>query len=110
MDILVDKKVKTRKPHRCFGCNEIIPAKTEDVQFTTIANDGSVYTNYTCTRCEEWINKNRDYFECGEFYRGDIKEAMIDSGEWVELPQAIESSENTQAQAGGRKGSGGSHE
>lgn len=47
MDVLLDKVVKTRKPHKCFGCNEVIPEKTEGVRFATMANEGSVYSTYT---------------------------------------------------------------
>ncbi|WP_340012406.1 hypothetical protein MHI32_11935 [Paenibacillus sp. FSL H7-0690] len=82
MDVLIDKLVKTRKFHRCFGCNETIPEKTDGIRFTKLANEGRVYSTYTCARCEEWIKNNHGYFEDGEYYRGDIKEAMVESGEW----------------------------
>lgn len=47
MDVLLDKVVKTRKPHKCLGCNEVIPEKTEGVRFANMANKGSVYSTYT---------------------------------------------------------------
>lgn len=69
MHILDSRKVKTRKPH------------TENVDTQTVAYDGTVHTNYNCKRCDDWIKKNRDYFN-GEWYGGDIREAMKETGEW----------------------------
>jgi RNase P subunit RPR2 len=76
MDFLNSKKVKTRKPHICHGCQELIPANTENVDTQTIANEGTVYTIYNCKRCDDWINKNPNYFDDNEWNEGDIKTAM----------------------------------
>ena len=51
MDILRDEDVtKTRKPHRCFGCLEIIPSGSK--AHVQINNDlgklGSIYTHLWC--------------------------------------------------------------
>lgn len=81
MHILDSRKVKTRKPHMCHGCQQLIPANTENVDTQTVAYDGTVHTNYNCKRCDDWIKKNRDYFN-GEWYEGDIREAMKETGEW----------------------------
>lgn len=81
MDILDNRKVKTRKSHICHGCQKLIPAKTEDVDYKTIACDGYLYSVYNCKRCEEWLNRNPDYFD-DEYHEGDIREAMKDMGEW----------------------------
>lgn len=45
--------VKTRKPHRCWGCLEIIPAGTR-VWSETSAYDGTVGTIYMCDPCNAY--------------------------------------------------------
>lgn len=81
MDVLSDKKVKVRKQHICFGCCEVIPQGTEGIRKTDIANEGDVYTNYLCARCDDWVSENTDHFQ-DEWYQGDVKEDMDACGKW----------------------------
>jgi len=81
---------RTRKPHRCFDCREIIPAGTE-VAFFTGAFDGAAYTLYMHQDCQKaawhwrdlaakaWPNCYfddgyppllEDLHDCGEFEAG----------------------------------------
>lgn len=53
---------RTRKPHRCFDCREIIPAGTE-VAFFTGAFDGAAYTLYMHQDCQEAAWHWRDLVE-----------------------------------------------
>lgn len=56
------KEVKTRKPHRCWGCAKIYPAETEMVSASYV-DDGTLYSCYWCETCEEYM---RRYFESGD--------------------------------------------
>ena len=62
MGFLRDKKVKTRKPHECFACLEIIPIGAE-VDCQTCADD-TIYSLYTCEECQSLLEKYPDnYFD-----------------------------------------------
>ena len=61
-DILRWNIVKTRKPHKCFGCGKTHPAKTKMVS-AAYAEDGSVFGCYWCDVCVEYMHK---YFESGD--------------------------------------------
>ena len=45
--------LKTRRPHRCFGCGRRIPKGTR-AETVRVANDGTVSTTYTCLDCSEF--------------------------------------------------------
>ena len=63
MPVLIrEKKVKTRKDHRCFGCREKIPAGSE-VHTETCAGNGSLYTLYFCGACWWFMNENRAHYD-----------------------------------------------
>ena len=79
-DILRWKDVKTRKPHKCWGCYKTYPAGTEMVS-AAYADGGSVHGCYWCETCVEYMNR---YFEQGdECVRGDIYAGDPDA--WKEL-------------------------
>jgi hypothetical protein len=52
---LLDHRIvfKTRKRHRCFGCNRVIPKGTRADKATS-AEDGEVYSSYMCLDCAEF--------------------------------------------------------
>ncbi len=54
MDIVSDKKVKTRKPHKCWGCAEDIPVG-RTVTCVTSVDGGEIATVYWCDRCEKFL-------------------------------------------------------
>ncbi len=55
MQNLADKKVKTRKPHRCHGCIDIIPTGTT-VRYTANVDGGRVAGAYWCDRCDAFMD------------------------------------------------------
>ncbi len=68
---------KTRKPHRCHGCMEIIPVGSEAL-VNTCTDGGEIYTLYFCKSCTDWLKGQcRGCKECrpwGEgLCEGDIK-------------------------------------
>ena len=68
MNIVSDKKVKTRKPHKCWGCMEDIPTGAT-VQAVTSVDGGKIATVYWCDRCADFITKvdwGEDGWEFGE--------------------------------------------
>lgn len=67
MDVLTQKIVNTRKPHTCFGCSRKFPAGTR-MEFSTIADGGTVNNSYLCETCVEVVNEissESGYFEYG---------------------------------------------
>lgn len=69
MDIVSDKTVKTKKPHRCWGCTKEYP-KASIMRVVVCKND-SISRAYWCEKCTERINKmtndqRYDYFNAGE--------------------------------------------
>jgi hypothetical protein len=70
-NLLRDGYVKTRKPHKCFGCQETIPAGVR-VYHQTCVDDGTAYDIYMCDSCREWCgNQVRvDYWNSGKTVKG----------------------------------------
>jgi hypothetical protein len=62
LDILTDKKVKTRKAHVCHGCAHSYPPKTE-MRYVTSVDGGDISSAYWCKSCEEVIDKTYDYHD-----------------------------------------------
>ena len=46
-DIIINK---TRKPHKCFGCNRTIEAGNR-MGYVVVADAGTVYGDYFCDTC-----------------------------------------------------------
>lgn len=63
---------KTRKPHRCFGCREIIPAGSPAMYCSGVW-EGDFSSAYYCMPCEEFIKDpaNQEIWSEG-IYAGDI--------------------------------------
>ena len=70
--ILRDTWVTTRKPHKCFGCRDVIPAGTQ-AWYTAGKWDGD-FSYYLCETCNEWVMDNLDRVE--DFGEGDVKMDM----------------------------------
>lgn len=75
MTCLQDKIVKTKKEHRCFGCNKKFPPKRK-LRYQAGTWEGEFYSAYMCEPCykELMINDYSDGF-CG----GDLREGRIET-------------------------------
>ena len=56
MNLISDKKVKTRKMHKCWGCLESIPIGTSTTRITSV-DGGEIASVYWCDRCEKFLSK-----------------------------------------------------
>lgn len=77
MDVLTKKIVKTRKPHTCFGCERKFPSGTT-MEFSTIADGGTVHNSYLCQTCLEVIAnlvRESGYFE---YCYGDLRDEALE--------------------------------
>lgn len=72
--ILSNTRVKTAKPHKCFGCAREFPKHT--VMERTAVKDGkSVFTVYLCETCQE---VQEETMQPGDTYcLGDLREAAL---------------------------------
>jgi len=71
MNCITQKKVRTRKPHRCWGCCVPIPAGTL-TEITVGADMDGISTAYWCDTCVEIMADMYDP-ESGLDY-GDLRE------------------------------------
>ena len=60
MDILENKKVKTRKDHLCFACHRKFPKGTEMSRQVNVSY-GEIYQVYWCETCDEILQNHSDY-------------------------------------------------
>lgn len=67
------KEVLTRKPHNCFGCMDVYPAKSKMYKNDGINEGNEIYSLYFCSICNAYIN-NVDVFEDGGIHCGELKE------------------------------------
>ncbi len=88
--VLQDGIVKTRKPHKCHGCCETIPAGTH--VYHQKCTDEGIYEIYMCDACREWCrnmeNKDicfgnitkgcRDCIDAEQAFEGYVKECRND--------------------------------
>ncbi|ASV67591.1 hypothetical protein [Cytobacillus kochii] len=85
MDILTDKKVKTRKTHVCHGCVTSYPPKTE-MRYVTSIDGGEFQSAYCCQTCDEVIEKTYDYIDLQNGIGfGDVKDFDIPFWQGVHL-------------------------
>lgn len=73
-NILKYNKVKTRKPHVCFGCNKKYPKGCE-LTYVTYANENTVFNCYWCDTCLEYMKKYKidEIYYKGEIWDNDRK-------------------------------------
>ncbi|HBG21971.1 MAG TPA: hypothetical protein DDW83_01805 [Peptococcaceae bacterium] len=72
-DILRWQEVKTRKPHKCWGCDKEYPAGTQMIS-AAYADGGTVFGGYWCKTCQEYMHRHfesGDECEQGEIYEND---------------------------------------
>lgn len=86
MDVLMDKLVKTRKPHRCWGCSrEMRPGSMMRCKSTVDAC--GFMSSYFCVVCDEYMSIHG--FRDDEWIRGgELKEN--DPEGWEEVRKDIE--------------------
>ena len=84
MRIISDKRVKTRKPHVCWGCNTLEPIGTIMLAIAQ-ADGGTVNTTYWCMTCMTYMAR---YFDDGDVYgSGDI--IANDPERWAEIHEQV---------------------
>lgn len=81
-DLISEQAIKkTRKPHRCHGCLEVIPAGSEALANTN-TDSGEIYTLYFCVACRDWLKSEcrecRMCYEDPGMMEGDIKACRQD--------------------------------
>ena len=76
MDTLEYRLVKTRKPHRCWGCERRLPAGTAMFVIVTV-DHGEIGRTYVCQTCEavyrEVLSDYNDEPMWGELRQNDPK-------------------------------------
>jgi len=55
MEIIASKKVKTRKPHHCWGCRKECPTGI-NLERTTSKDGGQITNVYWCDDCQKYLN------------------------------------------------------
>ncbi len=80
------KRVKTRKPHPCWGCARVFPAGSMLERVTTIENsiDG-FWTGYWCKVCHAVWPKWDRFYEIDPCGLGDLKDGDPDDWEATRL-------------------------
>ena len=67
------KIVKTRKPHRCFGCARLFEAGTEMLKEEVV--DDGMWTCYLCNTCASISNELEPW---DEFGYSDLREEALE--------------------------------
>lgn len=80
MVVLQNKVVKTKKEHRCYGCNRTFDAGAM-LKYIAEADSGKVYSTYWCQTCDVyWATymDNGDEILCGDLkgYGGEMWESL----------------------------------
>ena len=79
MDQLTLKIVKTRKPHKCWGCGKEYPAGTR-MKYSVTVDQGDFNSSYWCDSCEEILSKLKSLeYEDGLAF-GELKEYVEETG------------------------------
>ena len=74
-DVIAHKYVKTRVPHKCFGCAREFP-KGSILNREAVEDGGTVFTAYMCSDCEDYLHSG-DYTG-EEFCFGDLRESVLE--------------------------------
>ncbi len=70
MGAIAERRVKTRKPHRCFGCDQLYPTGSSMRCITWRDQDG-IRSYHWCDVCDEvWKREGMRYDD--EIHRGDL--------------------------------------
>ena len=76
LSIISEQKVKTRKPHHCWGCTKEYPIGTEMERVTSV-DGGEITSVYWCNTCNDFLRTDkeaRDNCFCGDWFGyGDLR-------------------------------------
>jgi hypothetical protein len=68
------KAVKTRKPHKCWGCTKEIPIGTEVARSTSVDGD-RISSVYWCNTCVKYMDEHLDSWDMQDgFEYGVLRE------------------------------------
>ncbi|MBE3039691.1 MAG: hypothetical protein IMZ62_12885 [Chloroflexi bacterium] len=88
MDLLIHKKVKTRKPHKCWGCRRQYPAGAT-LTVCVQADGGTILRTYWCPVCQSIISGMDEYEQDDGFGYGELRDNTED---WEDQRVKIEGS------------------
>ena len=71
MDTISTKRIKIRKPRRCFGCFEMLN-KGDEAHCQTNTECGEIYTITVCLPCMSYVNE----LGIEEYTEGDLCERL----------------------------------
>ena len=74
-EMLSSKWVKTRKPHKCFGCLRDFDKGTRLLR-ESWTDCGSAYTSYLCSDCNDYATSGTYPF-C-EFSYGGLRDTILE--------------------------------
>lgn len=77
------KRVKTRKPHRCFGCMRQVPIGTM-IQRTVSAEDGRASSAYWCDICCDSMDNDSGGDNC--YMEGELAPGVDAAGLSLDEP------------------------
>lgn len=86
---IVTKINKTRKPHKCFGCCEIIESGSK-VRKTSGCDDGRMYAVYWCPTCCA-VMDTMDTYDLEAIDEGSIKDNNRE--QWAAIKKESEAKE-----------------
>ena len=75
VNILKDKLVKSRKPHRCWMCGRVFPVGTE-MHYQVNTYEERLNTVYTCVTCQELLSHFQIEDACDGFEEYFITETL----------------------------------
>ena len=71
MDTIAEVIRTTRKPHKCWGCAKVYPAKTKMKYIKTVDN-GDFVGSYWCKTCEDFLDTLSYWDKEDGFLMGDL--------------------------------------
>ncbi len=83
VQVLEEKWVKTRKPHKCFGCQYKFPSGTRMHTSTCVAD--YIYTLYFCKTCEKHYPKECCYYDCYDDGIQAYEHGPFECAEWFAI-------------------------
>ena len=86
---LTSKVVKTRKPHRCYGCYQSQPIGSL-LRYESGTVDGGMWSRYMCEVCQEiWDAMHKeDPFAYESIFEGDLFSECPDEWLAIQIRQA----------------------
>ena len=73
-DIISHKLVKTRKPHKCWGCTKEFPAGS--MLWNCVSKEDEIISTYWCESCQELVEQDADSVD--GYYFGELADYAED--------------------------------